>query len=348
MIKNIELWGLYPPPVGGVSIHIKRLIYELNRITRVYLKDFKPKKTYPFDYIIPVKNPVFEILKLPFVEKKIIHVEQFSYVLFLLLLVFGWKHKVGITMHNQRSVLISSWIKRKLCCFFFKKCNFIIMNDGEFKSRFASFFNVPENIIHVLPAFLPPNDTEKSGLPDSVMDFRTTHKFLISANAYKLRLDNGVDVYGLDMLINLIKKLRELGIDTGLLFCLPERGDLVYYSLIKKKISDLDLQEHVHIVEGINENGFEYWGASDVFIRPTCTDMEGLSVKEALSMGINVIASDVCIRPKECILFRNRNEEELFNKTLSFYKSDKFKTKIIYKDYVNVAEETMSIYKSII
>lgn len=343
----VEVWGIYPPPIGGVSIHIKRLIIQLNRIERVILKDFKPKRSYPFDYIFPVNNPIWEIIRLPFIERRLIHVEQFSYALFALLLLFGWKHKLGFTVHNQRSVLISSKAKIKLCALFFKRCCFLIMNDGGFKPKFAKFFNLPEEKIHILPAFLPPNDVERDGLPFAVKEFRQNHEFLISANAYKLRIDNGVDVYGLDMLIGLISELRGKGIDAGLLFCLPEVGDIDYYAQIKRRISELQISKHVFFVEGVNANGFEYWEFSDLFIRPTCTDMEGISVKEALCMGRNVIASDVCIRPKECILFKSRNEENFLEKTLSFYRSGKYKTKIEYKDYVDVAKETLKIYKSI-
>lgn len=344
---NVEIWGLYPPPVGGVSIHIKRLIWGLNKYERVILKDFKPKSDYPYDYIIPVRHPILEIVKLPFINKRIIHIEQFSYTLFVLLLLFGFRHKIGITMHNQRSILITSRLKRGVCALFFKRCNFIIMNDGCFMYKFSSFFNVPIENIYLLPAFLPPNDIERAGLPDSVKVFRNQHEFMLSANAYKLRLDNGVDVYGLDILILLISRLRELGIDAGLLFCLPEIGDINYYNLIKERIVDLYINDHVLFVEGINENGFEYWEISDLFLRPTCTDMEGLSIKEALSMGKNVIASDVCTRPKECILFKNRNVDDLLLQVLAFYKSRKDMVQVEYKDYVDVAKETMKIYKSL-
>lgn len=48
------------------------------------------------------------------------------------------------------------------------------------------------------------------------------------------------------------------------------------------------------IVSGVIQNAFEYWKISDVFIRPTTTDIEGISVKEALWVNTPAIASDVC------------------------------------------------------
>lgn len=55
---------------------------------------------------------------------------------------------------------------------------------------------------------------------------------------------------------------------------------------------------------------------SDLFIRPTLTDMEGLSVKEALAFGTPVIASDVCLRPSETFLFPKQDFEMLLKQSL--------------------------------
>ena len=346
-LLNIEIWGLYPPPLGGVSIHIKRLVSQLNKYERVVLMDFKPKSSYQYDFIEPVICPVFAALKLLFCPKRIIHVEQFSYLIFLSLSLLSWRHKVGLTLHNQRSLFIKSTYKKLICRLFFKRCDFIIMNDEHFSRKFASFYDVNPSIIHILPAYLPPEESEKKGLPAVVTEFRKQHPFLLSANAFRLRKENGIDVYGLDMLVNLVARLRKKNVDTGLLFLLPEKGDIQYYKEIRNVIKELNLTEHILIVEGMNDNGFEYWAVSDLFVRPTVTDMEGVSVKEALSSGIHVLASDVCVRPDECFLFKKRDEDDLFEKALAFYKSGGFKDKIKYNSIVDVAKETLRIYKSL-
>lgn len=48
-----------------------------------------------------------------------------------------------------------------------------------------------------------------------------------------------------------------------------------------------------------------------VFIRPTATDGDANSIREALSLGVPVIASDVVSRPKGCRLHENRNIDDL-------------------------------------
>lgn len=344
---SIEIWGMYPPPIGGVSMHIRRLICALNKIGRVTLKDFIPKQHYEVDFVIPVHKPYKEVLGLIFSRRRLIHNEHFSYLLFLCFLLFGRKHVIGMTIHNQRSLLIKSKMKELICKMFFRQCQFIIMNDEFFSYKFSEKFKIPHDKIHILPAFLPPDISERRGLPDFVLDFRKTHDFIISANGYKLRKDNGIDVYGLDLIIELINRLQSNGINAGLIFCLPVVGDKDYYIFIKNRITELNLNYNVLFVEGEKENGFEFWEVSDLFIRPTMTDMEGISVKEALYMGTPVIASDVCIRPKECILFKNRDKEDLYNKVYDLYKTGLYNQRVKYDCYVDVAQATWDIYKSV-
>jgi hypothetical protein len=42
-------------------------------------------------------------------------------------------------------------------------------------------------------------------------------------------------------------------------------------------------------------------------LRPTCSDGDSLTVREALHKNIKVIVSDVVERPANCILFKNRD-----------------------------------------
>ncbi len=59
--------------------------------------------------------------------------------------------------------------------------------------------------------------------------------------------------------------------------------------------------------------------SSQLFLRPTNTDGAAVSVKEALWAGIPVIASDCTVRPAEVKLFKNRSEDDLYDKILYFY-----------------------------
>ena len=55
---------------------------------------------------------------------------------------------------------------------------------------------------------------------------------------------------------------------------------------------------------------------SSVLLRPTNTDGDAVSVREALWLGVPVIASDVVERPAGTELFRTRDAESLWQATL--------------------------------
>ena len=100
------------------------------------------------------------------------------------------------------------------------------------------------------------------------------------------------------------------------------------------------------IVSGVIQNAFEYWKISDVFIRPTTTDIEGISVKEALWVNTPAIASDVCERPAGTLLFENRNYLDLKDKVLKIYKKDKYETIDFRENVPDVVNEILKIYNS--
>ncbi|MEM5641529.1 hypothetical protein AAHB52_05355 [Bacillus toyonensis] len=54
-------------------------------------------------------------------------------------------------------------------------------------------------------------------------------------NASVITFHNGFDLYGLDISIKMIDKLKEKHKDIGLIFALAEIGDEAYFDEIKKR-----------------------------------------------------------------------------------------------------------------
>jgi len=54
--------------------------------------------------------------------------------------------------------------------------------------------------------------------------------------------------------------------------------------------------------------------ASDVFVRPTLEDGDSISVREALALGVPVVASDIGTRPAGAILFQRGDVGEMLSK----------------------------------
>lgn len=321
---KIEIWGTYPPPIGGVSIHIMRLVHRiLENNLDVVVKDFNGLNTKKLDYVFPIKNKFIEFFKIPFRKKTIIHLHSSNFGALLLVFFLGKRHIIGLTVHNKRLIDIKNPLKRKLFSLFLSRLDFILLNDSSYKEQFINFFNLKPEKIHLCPAYIRPLDKERMPLSDKILQFRKKKKFLISANAFMLKLENGVDLYGLDLLIELIAALKKIEIDVGLIFCLPQVGNKSYFKKMQQLINKNGLEGDIVILQGNIPNAFQIWEISDLFIRPTTTDIEGVSVKEALDFGTKVIASDVCIRPKQAILFKNRNFDDLYSKTIVVYNAFK-------------------------
>tara|TARA_R110000744_G_scaffold115753_4_gene216578 strand:- start:3851 stop:4912 length:1062 start_codon:yes stop_codon:yes gene_type:complete len=321
---KIEIWGTYPPPIGGVSIHIMRLVHRLQENNlNVVVKDFNGLNTKKLDYVLPIKNKFIEFFKIPFRKKTIIHLHSSNFAALLLLFFLGKRHVIGLTVHNKRLIDLKNPLKRKLFSLFLRRLDFILLNDSAYKEQFINFFNLKTEKIYLCPAYIRPLEIERMPLSDKTLQFRKDKEFLISANAFMLKLENGLDLYGLDLLIELIAAMKKIEIDVGLIFCLPQVGNKSYYKEMLQLINKNGLEGDILILQGNIPNAFQIWEISDLFIRPTTTDIEGVSVKEALDFGTKVITSDVCIRPKQAILFKNRNFDDLYSKTIKVYRASK-------------------------
>lgn len=59
-INIINILGVYPPPLGGVSIHVKRLIHGLNKYRLIFLINYG-SKVKGFEYIENIHSLPFYI-----------------------------------------------------------------------------------------------------------------------------------------------------------------------------------------------------------------------------------------------------------------------------------------------
>lgn len=126
-IDNIEMWGVYPPPLGGVSIHVKRLIHGLNKHRLVLLMNYGTK-VMGYEYIKNVFSLPLLIFSLLWRKRRIVHIHSNSYIIFLLLLLVGTRHKIGVTLHNQRIAKVKSSFKQFIFISFLRRADFIILN----------------------------------------------------------------------------------------------------------------------------------------------------------------------------------------------------------------------------
>ncbi len=345
---KITIIGTVPPPIGGVTVHTKRLFELLKEnkqdINFINLRKYREnsKKKWAISYIKELKK-IMNLSK----EKEIIHYQLNNWKelsgLLILLYFCGKKNPVVTTVHSFR------WNEFS----FFDKISFEICKRNK---RVVLFIapsittkellleqGIKKNKIYVLNTFIPPYQSEMDGfIPSIIREFVSKKEGIkVLANASKLyKNESGVDVYGLDMCIEACKRNKEL----YFLFCVA-KADKKYLEESQKRIQDLGLNRRFLLFYG-EVNLVSILKLVDIFVRPTFTDSYGISVEEALAMGVISLASDVCTRADGTLLFRNRDIDDFCEKIfeassmIHFNKKENQK----YKDIIN---QYLEIYSSI-
>lgn len=341
--EKVEVWGVCPPPLGGISIYCQRLAAALHAVdSTVVLKNFA--KSRPSCSYVRNVSAIWEFLRLPFVSRRIIHV-QLRNVWFLTALYFlGFRHDIVITLHNRKMMLLEGW-RRRMMGRFLNRTRAIVFNDPTYVSSLQEKFGTDQSKMVILPTFIPPTENERRGVPDQIREFCAKHSKTISSNASIILYNNWGDVYGLEQLIGLMDNLvNRRGMDVGLLFLLSEVGNKDYYEQCLNRIDELGLKDNFLFMTALEANGCEIWEQTDLFVRATRTDMEGISVKEALMTGTPAVASDVCTRPRQAILYKSGDVDDLTEKCVYVL------TEAPHVEYVpetDVPQRIMEIYDSI-
>ena len=295
--------GALPPPLGGISVYLYRLKCLHNDDEFI-------------DPRILTKWKLFSIVM--FTDKEIIiHGKKWNilYVLWILSMFFGRKHTVvfhgmGYLTDIKHAGKVNKYFMLKAL----DACKKIRVVNEDIKEKLLNIKPQYKDKVFVENAFLPPplEDEQKiwCTYPEDVKIFITKQRPLVVANAFRLIDYNGTDLYGLDMCIELINRLKKQFNNVGLLFALADeqyRSD--YFHEMKTLIVKYGLQSNIKFLT----NQHELWPIikhCDVMVRPTCTDGYPVSIAEALYFNHPVVTSDVVARDKRCIVFKNRDIDD--------------------------------------
>lgn len=296
---KIEIIGPYPPPYGGVSLHINRLTHHLENAKINYLIWNQYKFENPEQKVFSTKKyPLFLWWVYYLFRKKatIVHFHEFSPFLFVYVLLFSFifNGKLFITIHNEK-LIKRSWIYSSICILLLKSTlRLTILAASSSVSKFLANNDV-QNVFY-LPAYVPPKPNKKKL-------FKTNGGKKIVFNAWRIKNTKDARVYGLDILCVL-----------ALIY--TDNSFYIFTSRESSFFLDkyLDEKKHNNIYIIYDEVLVDYLWCADVFIRLNREDAYGVSIQEALDLSVPAIASNVCLRPPGCILFVNDDIEDLINK----------------------------------
>jgi glycosyltransferase involved in cell wall biosynthesis len=187
-------------------------------------------------------------------------------------------------------------------------------------------------------------------IPPEVADFVNAHTPILMAIG-KLALMYGKDAYGMNLMLDLMSNLREDFPKIGLVVFFGGAISETTNPIFEKSISraqSFPLSEHILYYQGKGEF-YPALKICDVFLRPTTTDGDANSIREALWTGTPVVASDAVPRPDGCVLFHAELLDGFQNAVIDVLKNiDKYKESIKKCKLGNPALDMVNIYNNIL
>lgn len=338
----VYIIGQQPPPIGGVTIHTQRLAGWLKESSNINVVS-----------ILPNKLGLIRYMALSFFSRKgkvVTHCQTSSvYGLILVILsrsIFRTKNKVVYSIHSEYWVgnnLSKKSFKSRVCIYCIKKADLIICDNENIASQFSKYTDKTQLIV----PFLPPIGDISKGFLHEYLNMSNFDSPVLTFNAYKLAYNkDGEDVYGINTLLKAFLSLTE---PLTLLLLIPQLSEEEQKNINESvnKSNNSTNKERIHIVCDESLEGWKIIAKSDMFVRPTITDGDALSLREALYYNTPVIASDCTIRPEGVTLFKTGDALDLAEKIK--YLSSNLKKEVVLKKNNNkyVPSDFINAYVSL-
>lgn len=215
-----------------------------------------------------------------------------------------------------------------------KKVDYFISNSQTIKDATIKALNIPDNKVQVI---FRGRNMEAFGNDNNPRIKSGNEKVLLNVS----RL---IPLKGQMDLIKALKIVREEFTNIKLMFA----GHGSYYSLLKKEVSKLGLEENVEFL-GRVENVSCYLKEADVFVYPSYSEGLPGALIEAMMAGKIIIASNIrenleCVNDESAVIFEKGNVSELAEKIIQVLDSP---AKFDYKGLIaqQQAKEKFEILK---
>ena len=306
-----------PPPIGGVAVHLSRLVPHLQNagMTVQMYNLLQPSTEHPL-VVEAYHRRIRWLFGKIFGPCENVHyvagcrpATRFAATLVKVLR----KRKVilreggaAIQQYCQRGTRLQRWMTQFAFC---RADAFIGVNQTI--CDLARRFGVKAERIHCIPGFIPPRD-DGSLPPEEVREFAGAHgPVLITSGALSTDLDGGV--YSPGMILDLMAKLKRDRPGVGLIYYAYKNGPIGEdaYDAFKAERKRRGLSDTVLL----HRSTSEYWPAfafADLLVRATRREGDSNSVREAVSMGLPVVASDCANRPESVVTFPTGDTDMLY------------------------------------
>ena len=355
---DIKEIGMVPPPYGGVSVYLRRLIEKLScdgfTVGGYYITT--DEKTIAASPLYD-KWSWFETAKYPWKIFRYLHQLKKYRVLHshmgLEAMIYLWtlkklfRKKVVITVHNS---MVENYFKEtnKINAFFLRRMAkerdvVWVAVSQEGKHQLESLPLLFRTKIHVIHAFIPESSSNVS-LSQEMTVYLKRHNYNLAFYGHSFMLNKGEDVYGFREMLKIYQRVKKELPRIGLVFCMADVRDAVAVDEVEKCAKELGVYEDVFWQRGSLPSLQALWDMVDVYVRPTSTDGDSVAVREAISSGAQVVTTDVVRRPDQCFTYHLGNIEEASSRIKSALREGR---RSVVKDFTQY-EKMKAVYQSLL
>jgi glycogen(starch) synthase len=306
---KILLIGPYPPPYGGVSVHVSeaRKLLHLSGVD-CHVLNVDPHALASSEYLSIRSGWDFCRTMTRFARNGWIlhvHTNGHNHRSWLVALAAGIAGTLGpgslLTLHSGMAPAYLAPGRRgprllaRLVCVLYRR---IVAVAPEIRDAILSLW-VPARRVALLPAFLP-TATSRQELRE-----------LKAVEGRKPRLATTLffrPEYGFELLVEAVGRVKDEHPDIACVV-MGGGGD---QEQGERLVHEKSLQRHFLFLGDVpHEKCISVMSRCDLFVRPTLADGDASSVREAHSLGIPVVASNVGHRPPGTTLFNTGDADDL-------------------------------------
>lgn len=300
MKETIYFIAALPMPIGGVTVYNQRKLSVL-------------KNEYNVIHLGTNKSNLINFLFIIIFSKKEVIISSMNFIL-IFLNFFSLNRHVTFIDHNASRYFNSlNFLTRLIYKFSLNKAKKIVIVDDYLKNNYKIFGNKLN--FKVESAFIPPVVSDIDNIikkyPIEIRNLKYRNCVIASISKPYLNVD-GEDVYNSELILECFEKLALSYRDVYFVVGLSDVSrDSKYAEKILDKAENLSLNnKNIFILK----NGTELWPLFEkglIYFRPTLTDGDSITLREAIHFGCKSLVSDVVPRPKEAILFNFKRDKAL-------------------------------------
>jgi glycosyltransferase involved in cell wall biosynthesis len=313
---DVLVLGPVPPPLGGIAVHVSRLVPHLQKagLEVAVLNHFRSTDA---DFVLDAlnRNPINYFRMPRKIRARVVHYHH-SHWGMLLAVALG-RRRTGsryvLTLHGDDVPrLLESRVPMlpRATRWALSRFDAIIVVNPDIRSAIQD--HVDQARIEVLPAFLEA-PTGESFYDASVEDFLASGRTLLLSAFRVQSLPDGRDLYGLDMAVDAFAALAAERPDLRLALFIAERPSgrqaARHLRALERRLEEAGLRGRALFVFGMPLTAaFRH---NVILVRPTRAEGDALSVREALHACVPVVASDVVGRPAGTSTFASDDAADL-------------------------------------